>query len=256
MRRQRTPARRGVLCPGPALVSAPVIGGRRRSDTTDTSSRRETGDPSERADHPRPRDPAGALAPAAGDGPRRPGLQPAAARAHHLPRLRGRGRQRQRDLRAAAAARGGRPRQGHLAVHQLARRLGVGRHGDLRHHAVRQERRRDGVDGPGRLDGAVPALRRPPGQALRPAARADHDAPAVRWPRRHRLRHPDPGRADALHQEEDGRADRPAHRPDGRDHRADSDRDRWFTAEDAKDYGLVDQVVASAGQVAGSGGTA
>ncbi len=36
----------------------------------------------------------------------------------------------------------------------------------------------------------------------------------------------------------------------------DSDRDRWFTAEEAKDYGLVDQVVASAGQVAGSGGTA
>ena len=37
-------------------------------------------------------------------GPRRPGLQPAAARADHLPRLGGRGRQRQRDLRAAAAA--------------------------------------------------------------------------------------------------------------------------------------------------------
>ena len=37
---------------------------------------------------------------------------------------------------------------------------------------------------------------------------------------------------------------------------ADSDRDRWFTAEDAKDYGLVDQVVSNAGQVAGSGGTA
>ena len=36
----------------------------------------------------------------------------------------------------------------------------------------------------------------------------------------------------------------------------DSDRDRWFTADDAKDYGLVDQVVHSAGQVAGSGGTA
>ena len=27
----------------------------------------------------------------------------------------------------------------------------------------------------------------------------------------------------------------------------DSDRDRWFTAEEAKDYGLVDQVVTSAG---------
>ena len=36
----------------------------------------------------------------------------------------------------------------------------------------------------------------------------------------------------------------------------DSDRDRWFTADEAKDYGLVDQVVASAGQVTGSGGTA
>lgn len=37
---------------------------------------------------------------------------------------------------------------------------------------------------------------------------------------------------------------------------ADSDRDRWFTAEDAKTYGFVDHVVRSAGQVSGSGGTA
>jgi ATP-dependent Clp protease protease subunit len=36
----------------------------------------------------------------------------------------------------------------------------------------------------------------------------------------------------------------------------DSDRDRWFTADEAKDYGMVDQVAASAGQVAGDGGTA
>jgi ATP-dependent Clp protease protease subunit len=36
----------------------------------------------------------------------------------------------------------------------------------------------------------------------------------------------------------------------------DSDRDRWFTAEEAKDYGMVDQVATHAGQVAGSGGTA
>ena len=36
----------------------------------------------------------------------------------------------------------------------------------------------------------------------------------------------------------------------------DSDRDRWFTAEEAKEYGMVDQVAVSAGQVAGSGGTA
>jgi len=36
----------------------------------------------------------------------------------------------------------------------------------------------------------------------------------------------------------------------------DSDRDRWFTAEESKDYGFVDHVVRTAGQVSGSGGTA
>jgi ATP-dependent Clp protease protease subunit len=36
----------------------------------------------------------------------------------------------------------------------------------------------------------------------------------------------------------------------------DSDRDRWFNAEDAKAYGFVDHVVRSAQQVDGSGGTA
>ena len=36
----------------------------------------------------------------------------------------------------------------------------------------------------------------------------------------------------------------------------DSDRDRWFTADEAQEYGFVDQVVSSAGQVSGSGGTA
>ena len=37
---------------------------------------------------------------------------------------------------------------------------------------------------------------------------------------------------------------------------ADSDRDRWFTADEAKNYGFVDQVVASASDVTGEGGTA
>jgi ATP-dependent Clp protease protease subunit len=36
----------------------------------------------------------------------------------------------------------------------------------------------------------------------------------------------------------------------------DSDRDRWFTAEEAREYGFVDQVVRSARQVDGDGGTA
>lgn len=37
---------------------------------------------------------------------------------------------------------------------------------------------------------------------------------------------------------------------------ADSDRDRWFTAQEAKEYGFVDHVVLSALQVSGRGGTA
>jgi ATP-dependent Clp protease protease subunit len=37
---------------------------------------------------------------------------------------------------------------------------------------------------------------------------------------------------------------------------ADSDRDRWVTADEAKEYGFVDHVVRSAGQVSGKGGTA
>ena len=36
---------------------------------------------------------------------------------------------------------------------------------------------------------------------------------------------------------------------------ADSDRDRWFTAPEALEYGLVDHVVQTAGQVTGGGGT-
>jgi ATP-dependent Clp protease protease subunit len=35
----------------------------------------------------------------------------------------------------------------------------------------------------------------------------------------------------------------------------DSDRDRWFSAEEAKAYGLVDDVMASASGVPGGGGT-
>jgi ATP-dependent Clp protease protease subunit len=37
---------------------------------------------------------------------------------------------------------------------------------------------------------------------------------------------------------------------------ADSDRDRWFTAKQALDYGFIDQVVSAAQQVPGPGGTA
>ena len=148
--------------------------------------------------------------------PQRLGVRPPAARADHLPRPGGRRHHRQPDLRPAAAARGRGPEPRHRALHQLARRLGDGRHGHLRHDDLRRLRRLDLRDGPGRVDGAVPALGRHARQALRPAARADPDAPALGRHRRHRVRHRDPGRAVQAHQARDGQADRRAHRPAAR----------------------------------------
>ena len=47
-----------------------------------------------------------------------------------------------------------------------------------------------------------------------------------------------------------GRADRRAHRSD-RSTRStvDSDRDRWFTAEEAKEYGIIDHVISHREQI-------
>ena len=68
------------------------------------------------------------------------------------------------------------------------------------------------------------------------------------------LRHQDPGPAVAAHQEGAARADRRAHRPAASSRSsADADRDRWFTAEQAKEYGLVDQVITSAREAADEG---
>jgi ATP-dependent Clp protease protease subunit len=36
---------------------------------------------------------------------------------------------------------------------------------------------------------------------------------------------------------------------------ADADRDRWFTAPEALEYGFIDHVVETAGSVTGGGGT-
>ncbi len=52
--------------------------------------------------------------------------------------------------------------------------------------------------------------------------------------------HRDPGRADALHQADVPGAGRVPTRPEPGEDRADSDRDRWFTAEGGADYGFID----------------
>ncbi len=64
---------------------------------------------------------------------------------------------------------------------------------------------------------------------------------------RQRCRHRHPGRAVRGHQEGDVPAQRRVHRPDrSRRIEADSDRDRWFTAPEALEYGFVDHIITSA----------
>ncbi len=102
--------------------------------------------------------------------------------------------------------------------------------------------------------GAVPFVGRHQGQAVRPAARADHDAPAVGRHRWHGQRHRDHGRAVRAHQAE--MAELIAEHTGGQTVEqitADSDRDRWFTAAEALEYGFVDHVVSRATQAGGTG---
>ena len=108
----------------------------------------------------------------------------------------------------------------------------------------------DGRDGHGRVDGPAAALRRHQGQAVRPAARADHDAPAVRRHRRHG-RPTSPSRPSRCSTpsgcSRSGSRSTPARRQEQIE--ADSDRDRWFTAQEAQDYGFIDKVITGAAQV-------
>jgi ATP-dependent Clp protease protease subunit len=154
----------------------------------------------------------------------------------------------QPDLRPAAVPRGEDGLR-HLAVHQQPRRLGHRGHGDLRHDAVHLLRRRHGVHGHGRFDGPVPPHRGCSRQALHVAQRAHHDAPAARrvaWPG-HRHRHP--GRATPLHQAAHGRTDCASLGQTLEQIQKDSERDRWFTADQAKAYGLVDSVKTKRGEL-------
>ena len=139
--------------------------------------------------------------------------------------------------------------QGHLAVHQLAGRLGHRGHGHLRHHAVRQLRRGHDLHGPGRLDGPVPARRRRQGQALLAAPRPDHDAPALGRAAGPGGRHRHPGRADGLHEELLAELIAQHTGQTVEQVTADSDRDRWFSAEQAKDYGIIDHVIVKRGEI-------
>ena len=94
--------------------------------------------------------------------------------------------------------------EGHLPLRQLARRLGVRRHGDLRRDAVRAVGRLDRLPRDGHERRRDDPLRRRGREAVRAAEREDHDPPGLGRLPRHARRHPDRGARDPRHDEADG----------------------------------------------------
>src|SRR3954452_16061893 len=132
-----------------------------------------------------------------------------AQRADRLPGSAGRRSDREPDRGSAPAPGVGRPRQGHLDLHQHAGRLDLRRPGDLRHDAVHQARRVDDLLRDRDVDGVAPADGRRRGQADVAAQQPHPDPPAVGGLRGAVDRHRDPRARD--HQ--DARADRRDLRP-------------------------------------------
>ncbi|CAA9373211.1 MAG: ATP-dependent Clp protease proteolytic subunit, partial [uncultured Nocardioides sp.] len=159
--------------------------------------------------------------------PHRP-LRQALRGAHHLPRLPDLRRRGQRGHGAAAVPGDDEPRPGHQHLHQQPRRLVHRADGDLRHDALHQARRADGLPGPGGLRGRDPAGRRHPRQAPGAAQQPDPDPPALhRGHVRPDLRHRDPGQRDPPDAraagEDDRRPQRQGDRPGQPRHRARQD---------------------------------
>ena len=148
----------------------------------------------------------------------------------------------------AADAREQRPGPRHPDVHQLARRV-VHRHdGDLRHDAVRPSGHLHRLPRPGCQRGRGPARGRHVGQAhgaSAPPGVLIHQ-PATEGGYGQGLGHRDPGARDPADAVPVGGADLQTHSGQPLDKvRKDIDRDKIMTANEAKEYGLVDVVLAS-----------
>ena len=105
------------------------------------------------------------------------------------------------------------PQEGHRAVDPLAGRLGAVDAGDPRRDAAGAVRRGHARARAGVQRRAVPAVGGHTGQALRPAARPDPDAPGVGGHRRLGRRGRGAGRRPAAHPRHRARAHRRGHRP-------------------------------------------
>ena len=137
------------------------------------------------------------------------------------------------------------PEPGHPDLHQLARRVDDLDDGDLRHDAVHPAGYPDLLPRPGRLGGGRAAGGRDEGQAVRAAERADPDPPARRGERLRAVQRPgDPGPRDPADAVRDGEIILASHTGQSEDQvRKDIERDKFFTAHEAKEYGLVDEVL-------------
>ena len=122
----------------------------------------------------------------------------------------------------------------------------IGRPGDLRHDAVPALPGRDVLRGPGGVDGQLPARGRREGQAQRAAARARDDPPAAR-----RLRRARPPTSRSTRARSCRRATRinelyAQHTGQPVDKiKRDTERDNFMSPAEAKDYGLIDEVLAN-----------
>ena len=169
---------------------------------------------------------------------------PPAQRADHLPRDARRRPDREPD-RGPAAAPGVRgPRQGHLALHQLAGRVGVRGPRDLRHDAVHQARRADDLRRHRDVDGRAAAGRRREGQAHGAAQREDPDPPGVAPASRARRRtsRSTPARSSTCAA---GWTRSSPSTPARTSRRCepDTERDYFMSSEEAKEYGIIDRVI-------------
>ncbi len=86
-----------------------------------------------------------------------------------------------------------------------------------------------------------------PGQAVRPAERPDPDPPAGpgRWRLRPGVRHREPGQRGAAHAHLARGDPGPPHRGTPEQVNYDIERDKILGASEAKEYGLIDEVLAS-----------
>ena len=170
----------------------------------------------------------------------------AAQRADHLPRHADRRPGRQPRRRAAAAPRERGSRQGHLALHQLARRQHLLGPGDLRHDAASSSPtsrrcasawrcRWARCCWPAGAKGKRAAL--PNSRILihQPSAGFEGQSTDIEIHAREILKLR--ARIDEIYAEHTGRPTEEV--------RADMERDRFFTAEQALEYGLVDRVLES-----------